>query len=89
MNKGLEYIGDYVRHLEEKNMELKENIKTFKFTIKTQQEQIDELIMKLDKVREYINNDENYEEGYCDGKLMIYKERLVYELLKILGDKDE
>ena len=40
------------------------------------------------KVIEYINNDENYEEGYCDGKLMIYKERLVYELLEILGDKE-
>ena len=47
-----------------------------------------QLIERIDKVIEYINNDENYEEGYCDGKLMIYKERLVYELLKILGEEE-
>lgn len=47
-----------------------------------------ELQKRIDKAIEYIENEETYEEGYCDGRLMIYKDRLEYELLNILRGKD-
>lgn len=43
---------------------------------------------RIDKAIEYIENEETYEEGYCDGNLMIYKDRLEYELLNILRGED-
>ena len=49
-----------------------------------------ELQDRIDEAIEYIENEETYEEGYCDGKLMIYKDRLEYELLNILrGENNE
>ena len=49
---------------------------------------IERLQQRIDKAIEYIENEETYEEGYCDGRLMIYKDRLEYELLNILRGED-
>ena len=40
------------------------------------------------KAIEYIENDDNYEEGYCDGRLMTYKDDLK-PLLDILKGVDK
>ena len=47
-----------------------------------------DLSRRIVKAIKYIKNDNNYEEVYCDGDLMIYKDRLEYELLKILKGSD-
>lgn len=44
---------------------------------------INELEKRIDKTIEYIKDNNNYEEGYCDGELMIYKRNLK-DLLDIL-----
>ena len=54
----LEYIKDQEKEIER----LKEDIKVFKFTIKTQQEQIQELIAREDKAIELIEDD-YFEDG--------------------------
>ena len=57
-----------------------EDIKTFKFTITTQQQMIDELIGKLDKAIEYIK--EHTKETNFDNDKLI-------DILEILGGNNE
>ena len=61
-----------------------EDIKTFKFTIKTQQQMIDELINKIDKVKEYCERER--------GNIIKYFEYLdtkdLDNILKIIRDED-
>lgn len=48
-----------------------------------------DLARRTVKAIKYIKDDNNYEKGYCDGDLMIYKDRLEYELLEILKGDDK
>lgn len=50
-------------------------------------DKLDVLENRNNKAIEYIEDNNNYEEGYCDGELMIYKRNLK-DLLNILRGKD-
>ena len=81
-NKKIEELQQAKDKLQNDYQEAKDRIDEFKFTIKTQQQMIDELINKIDKAIEYIK-----ETGlYCDyGDLCSNHTK---ELLEILGDKE-
>ena len=79
MNKGLEYIGDYVRHLEEQNAELQQEIKRQSKAQCILDNEIYELQTKIDKAIEYIKEN-------TDNTNFIEVPSI--ELLEILEDKE-
>lgn len=82
----LELFGEN-EYLHKEIKRLKEDIRVFKFTIKTQQEQIKELIAREDKAIEYINKHTN------NGMFELRSDtNEIEELLNILqgsGDNDK
>lgn len=74
----LEYIEEQEKEIER----LKEDIRVFKFTIKTQQEQIQELIAREDKAIEYIKEKGSYGKMFCTENMSFEDLDKLLELLK-------
>ena len=87
LEDGIIGIEAYVNEREKEIERLKEDIRVFKFTIKTQQEQIQELIAREDKAIEYIKEKTTDEET---GEDLGYSDLIDYEyLINILQGVDK
>ena len=79
---------DYFKNLEERIEEVNKRNESLKDEVMTMRKLYFEIRDKNNKAIEYIENDDNYEEGYCDGRLMKYKDDLK-PLLDILKGVDK